>query len=135
MNEFDKSVRGYAAAGIPQVENAGDNVYIVRWGIEPNIVDGEQQGVKFLTRSFKGMPTLGDLVDAMVRVQRRTAGAAPAPDKPDEFAEYNGPRAPPRAAARRQRGRGRGRERERGEEKGVGVIRQPEYITAKGWQE
>ena len=93
MNEFDKSVRGYAAAGIPQVENAGDNVYIVRWRIEPNIVDGEQQGVKFLTRSFKGMPTLGDLVDAMVRtryaVNDELALLRQRDSKADEFAEYN----------------------------------------------
>ena len=93
MNEFDKSVRGYAAAGIPQVENAGDNVYIVRWGVEPNIVDGEQQGVKFYARSFKGMPTLGDLVDAMVRVQytasNELALLRQRESKPDEFAEYN----------------------------------------------
>ena len=91
MNEFDKSVRGYAAAGIPQVENAGDNVYIVRWGIEPNIVDGEQQGVKFYARSFKGMPTLGDLVDAMVRVQytasNELALLRQRDSKPDD--EYN----------------------------------------------
>ena len=93
MNEFEKSVRGYAAAGIPQVENAGDNVYIVRWGIEPNIVDGEQQGVKFYARSFKGMPTLGDLVDAMVRtryaVNDELALLRQRDSKPDEFAEYN----------------------------------------------
>ena len=93
MNEFEKSVRGYAAAGIPQIENAGDNVYIVRWGIEPNIVDDEQQGVKFYARSFKGMPTLGDLVDAMVRVQytasNELALLRQRESKPDEFAEYN----------------------------------------------
>ena len=93
MNEFDKSVRGYAAAGIPQVENAGDNVYIVRWGIEPNIVDDEQQGVKFYARSFKGMPTLGDLVDAMVRVQYTASDELALlrqrDAKADEFAEYN----------------------------------------------
>jgi hypothetical protein len=93
MNEFEKSVRGYAAAGIPQVENAGDNVYIVRWGIEPNIVDGEQQGVKFYARSFKGMPTLGDLVDAMVRVQytasNELALLRQRDAKADKFAAYN----------------------------------------------
>lgn len=93
MNEFDKSVRGYAAAGIPPVENAGDNVYIVRWGIEPNIVDDEQQGVKFYAREFKGMPTLGDLVDAMVRtryaVSDELAILRQRDSKPEDFAAYN----------------------------------------------
>jgi len=93
MNEFDKSVRGYAAAGIPQVENAGDNVYIVRWGIEPNIVDDEQQGVKFYAREFSGMPTLGDLVNAMVRtryaVNDELALMRQRDTKADEFAAYN----------------------------------------------
>jgi hypothetical protein len=93
MNEFEKSVRGYAAVGIPQVENAGNDIVIIRWGIEPNIVDGEQQGVKFYARSFKGMPTLGDLVDAMVRVQytasNELALLRQRDSKPDEFAAYN----------------------------------------------
>lgn len=93
MNEFEKSVRGYAAAGIPQVERAGDNVFILRWGIEPNIVDGETQGVKFFTRSFAGMPTMGELVDAMVRVQYsisdELALLRQRDGKPEEFAAYN----------------------------------------------
>lgn len=93
MNEFEKSVRGYAAAGIPQVERAGDNVFILRWGIEPNIVDGETQGVKFFTRSFAGMPTIGELVDAMVRVQYsisdELALLRQRDVKAEEFAAYN----------------------------------------------
>ena len=93
MNEFEKSVRGYAAAGSPQVERAGDNVFILRWGIEPNIVDGETQGVKFFTRSFAGMPTMGELVDAMVRVQYsisdELALLRQRDGKPEEFAAYN----------------------------------------------
>ena len=93
MNEFEKSVRGYAAEGIAPVENAGNDVVIIRWNIEANIVDGEQQGVKFFTRSFAGMPTLGELVDAMVRVKynvsEELALLRQRDTKADEFAEYN----------------------------------------------
>ena len=65
MNEFEVS-RGYAAAGVPQVEIAGNELFILRWGIENNIVDGEVQGVKFYGCTFKGIPAFGVLVDMMI---------------------------------------------------------------------
>lgn len=93
MTEFEKSVVGYAAEGIAPVENAGNDIVIIRWGIEPNIVDGERQGVKFFTRSFNGLPALGDLVDAMVRVRYSVSDELALlrqrGTKADEFAEYN----------------------------------------------
>lgn len=93
MTEFEKSVVGYAAEGIAPIENAGNDVVIIRWGIAPNIVDGEQEGVKFNARSFAGMPTLGALVDAMVRVKysvsNELALLRQRDSKAEEFAEYN----------------------------------------------
>ena len=93
MIEFEKAVRGFAAAGIAQVENAGNDIVIIRWDIQPNIVDDEQQGVKFYAREFNGMPSMGELVDAMVRtryaVSDELALLRQRDSKPDEFAEYN----------------------------------------------
>lgn len=93
MNEFGKAQRDYAATGIPQVEAGGNNTFVIRWGIEPNIVDGEQQGVKCWAKWFAGMPTLGDLVDAMVHVKYSVSDELALlrqrDVKADEFAEYN----------------------------------------------
>lgn len=92
MNEFEVS-RGYAAAGVPQVEIAGNDLFILRWGIENNIVDGEVQGVKFYGCTFKGIPAFGVLVDMMIRcrysISDELALLRQRDSKPEEFAEYN----------------------------------------------
>lgn len=91
---MEKAIRGYAAAGIAQVEDAGNDIVIMRWDLQPNVVDGETQGVKFYSREFNGTPALGELVDAMVRtryaVSDELALLRQRDSKPDEFAEYNG---------------------------------------------
>ena len=92
MNEFEVS-RGYAAAGVPQVEIAGNELFILRWRIDNNIVDGEVQGVKFYGCTFKGIPAFGVLVDMMIRCQYsisdELAILRQRDSKPEEFAAYN----------------------------------------------
>lgn len=93
MTEFENTIVGYAAEGIASVETAGNDLFILRWQIEPNVVDGEQQGVKFFARTFRGMPSVGVLVEAMVRgrysVSDELALLRQRDSKPAEFSEYN----------------------------------------------
>lgn len=84
--------KNFAAEGIPQVEKSGV-VIILRWGIEPHIVDGEQQGVEFYDKEYNGVPEFGVLVDDMIRCQYsisdELAILRQRDSKPEEFAAYN----------------------------------------------
>ena len=85
--------KNFAAEGIPQVEIAGNNLFILRWGIEPHIVDGEQQGVEFYDKEYNGVPEFGVLVDDMIRcryaISDELAILRQRDTKPEDFAEYN----------------------------------------------
>lgn len=84
--------KNFAAEGIPQVEKSGV-IVILRWGIEPHIVDDEQQGVEFYDKEYNGIPAFGVLVDDMIRckysISDELAILRQSDSKPEEFAEYN----------------------------------------------
>ncbi len=84
--------KNFAAEGIPQVEKSGV-VIILRWGIEPHIVDGERQGVEFYDKEYNSVPAFGVLVDDMIRCQYsisdELAILRQRDSKPEEFTAYN----------------------------------------------
>ncbi len=84
--------KNFAAEGIPQVEKSGV-VIILRWGIEPHIVDGERQGVEFYDKEYNSVPEFGVLVDDMIRCQYsisdELAILRQRDSKPEEYAAYN----------------------------------------------
>lgn len=93
MKEFEKAIRDYAAVGVPQIEEGGNGTIIIRWDMQPNIVDGKTEGVVSWAKWFDRFPTLGELVEAMIRVRYsisdELALLRQRDTKPEEFAEYN----------------------------------------------
>jgi hypothetical protein len=82
-----------AAEGTSLIENGGSGRFYFRWGMHPYIVEGEQQGYEGFGCWFDGMPTFGDLVDAMIRARYTLSDELALhrqrDSKPEEFAEYN----------------------------------------------